>query len=231
MRFPEEMLIGTTMKGSSVMDRKRRYLIAVSVVAVTAIALLGGLLATHTNTAQADSAKTVKHVYITFYGFPDNSCQTENQHTCNDIAYPKSGGFPTKHDVATEGKGTYSDPVTYAGAGDDNGNGGPVKPGTIIYVPYLEKYFVMEDSCFECTNDWKSGHNWHVDLWMGSNTVNGKNKIIACEDNLTIDNGVPGTGKIIVNPPKNLKVDTTKMFTNGSKDNTGTCTAHTYTYG
>ena len=188
-------------------------------------------ISTPTPTSTTTGGTTVKTVYVTFYGFPDNSCQTENQHTCNDIAYPKSGGFPTKHDIATEGSGTYDDPVTYAGAGDNNGNGGPVKPGTIIYVPYLEKYFVMEDQCAECTTDWNSGHNWHVDLWMGSNMFNGGNVIINCEDQLTVDNGVPGTGRIIVNPPSNLAVDTTKMFTNGSTDNTGTCTAHTYTYG
>src|SRR5215472_10630410 len=170
------------------MHRMRPILIAVSIVAVAALAIFSGLVITHSNSAQAASRKTIRTVYITFYGFPDNSCQTEQQHTCNTIAYPKSGGFPTKHDVATEGSGTYSDPVTYAGAGDDNGNGGPVKPGTIIYVPYLEKYFVFEDQCAECATDWNSGHNWHVDLWMGSNMINGGNVIINCEDQLTVDN-------------------------------------------
>jgi hypothetical protein len=211
------------------MQRLRPWLISGTAIAVTGMVILAGFMFSRPNIAQAASTKTVKNVYITFYGFPDNSCQSENQHTCNTIAYPQNGGFPTKHDFATEGKGTYSDPVTYAGAGDDNGNGGPVKPGTIIYVPYVHKYFVMEDQCFECGQDWKH-HNWHVDLWMGSNTVNGKQKIIDCEDNLTIDNGAPGTGEIIVNPAKNLPVNTTKLFTNGSKAGTGTCTAHTYAY-
>src|SRR5690348_3046632 len=44
---------------------------------------------------------------ITWYGFNDNSGETEDQHGSADIAYPKSDGYPTPHNHATEGKGTY----------------------------------------------------------------------------------------------------------------------------
>jgi hypothetical protein len=61
--------------------------------------------------------------------------------------------------------GTYADPITYAGVKD------VTPPGTIIYNFDLQKYFIMEDECEECGNNWKKDHKWHVDLWMGCDEV------------------------------------------------------------
>ena len=70
-----------------------------------------------------------------------------------DIAYPdlhKEAG----------GTGTYKDPITYAGTKK------ATKPGSIIYVNFLQKYFIMEDDCEECDHEWDRNQKWHFDLWM-----------------------------------------------------------------
>jgi hypothetical protein len=165
---------------------------------------------------------TINGVYVTWYGFNDNSCQIESEHNCNTIAFPKSGGFPTKHDIATEGTGTYSDPVTFATAANDDGSGAEIKVGSIIYVPEVRKYFVMEDSCYECGQEWAAQRSWHVDLWMGPSYGSDNTSLMNCEDKLTLGSAYHGSGTIIVNPPTTLTVDTHPLFSND------TCTAHTY---
>ena len=83
----------------------------------------------------------------TFYGARDN-CPPGG-----DIAYPdlhKEAG----------GNGTYTNPITYAGCKD------ATKPGSIIYVEFLQKYFIMEDDCEECDHEWRTVKHWHFDLWM-----------------------------------------------------------------
>src|SRR5262249_14458485 len=100
-----------------------------------------------------------KHVFITNYGFNDNSCQVESQHNCATIAFPGVG--PKKHQEATEGAGTYDDPNPCAASADDPGTGelesqggATLAPGTIVYNPLSQKYYVMEDQCAECTADY-----------------------------------------------------------------------------
>jgi hypothetical protein len=165
---------------------------------------------------------TVNNVYITWYGFNDNSCQVESQHNCNTIAYPQSAGYQTAHEIGTEGKGTYDDPSTFATAMSDDGSSGEIPVGTIIYVPEVRKYFIMEDQCFECGQEWAQGMNWHVDLWMGPSYGSAQQQLISCEDSLTVGATNAGTGTIIIDPPADLPVDTNPLFTND------TCTAHTY---
>jgi hypothetical protein len=151
---------------------------------------------------------------MTNYGFNDNSCQVESQHNCATIAYPGKG--PKKHMEATEGAGTYDDPITAAAAGDNGGTGqlesqggATLAPGTIIYNPLTQKYYVMEDQCAECTADYnckydddeakntpgdppatgqcKTDQFFHIDFWMGP-TVSQQDpaNLIKCEDNGTI---------------------------------------------
>ena len=170
-------------------------------------------------------------VYITWYGFNDNSCTVESQHSCDDIAYPGYG--PKKHQVATEGVGTYDDPITAAASdqGWETAGGATLKPGTLIYNPEVQKYFVMEDSCLECGDEWKChlssddtddprppagcqpGTNKHIDFWMGPDFQQNATSLNDCEDNSTFGNPYAGTGTVIVNPPPNLPVKTTKLYT------------------
>ncbi|HWZ89867.1 MAG TPA: hypothetical protein VNW92_13490 [Polyangiaceae bacterium] len=173
---------------------------------------------------------TWTNVYVTWYGFDDNSCDVETTHTCDNIAYPKSDGYPTKHNGATEGKGTYDDPVTFAAsdAGDGESFGGvTIAPGTIIYYAKVRKYFIMEDSCFECHTEWDAKKALHVDLWMGPSvpppgqTMFGA-PLINCEDDHTSGQAYHGVDTIIVNPPSDLPVDQTMLF-DGTQ-----CTMKTY---
>jgi len=84
---------------------------------------------------------------VTLYGWPDND--------------PPGGAiaYPRMHSTAG-GTGTYANPVTMSSDSRE------LRPGTRIYVPYLHKYFVMEDDCAQCDSDWAHGW-WHVDLWIG----------------------------------------------------------------
>jgi hypothetical protein len=176
-------------------------------------------------------------VYQTWYGFNDNSCGVENIHSCNDIAYPGYG--PQKHKVATEGKGTFDDPITAAAAdnGCESSGGATLVPGTIIYNPEVHKYFIMEDSCLECTQECncQSGADGtppagctknqyrHIDFWMGPNdTAQNATALNNCEDKLTLGDPYKGPGTVIINPPANLPVDTAPLYINNA------CTAHTY---
>jgi hypothetical protein len=184
---------------------------------------VSGTPSTSTPTGTSTGGQKITGVYITWYGFNDNSCQVESEHNCNTIAFPHSDGYATKHDIATEGTGTYADPITFATAAKDSGSPAEFAPGTIIYVPYVHKYFVMEDSCYECGQEWfTSSPHYHVDLWMGPSYGSENDPLMNCEDSLTLGSTNNGSGVIIVNPPTNLTVDTNPLFTNN------TCTAHTY---
>jgi len=171
-------------------------------------------------TGAGGAGVTWSKVFVTWYGYDDNSCDTEAQHTCNNIAYPMSDGFPTKHNSATEGKGTYDDPITFAAATSDNPEsfgGATLKPGSIIYYAKVKKYFMLEDSCFECSQQWQATKLLHVDLWMGPSmpptgqTMFGQ-PLIDCENNSTDSSADNPTDTIIVDPPSNLEVSQTVLF-------------------
>jgi hypothetical protein len=135
-------------------------------------------------------------MYVTSYGYNDNSPPSA------DIAYP------VIHSKATEGKGTYSDPITFATDRSE------ISPGSIVYVPFLQKYFIMEDDCVECDSDWSSGHHYHIDLWMGPQHSSSASALYACEDKVTRN------ASVILSPSHTLTVDTTPLFKNNK------CTAH-----
>ena len=86
-------------------------------------------------------ASTTTNFLVTLYGWPDNSPPG------NAIAYPADGGYPTIHNAAG-GTGTYSNPVTFA---TDQAE---LPIGSIVYYPYLHRYFIMEDDCTACDQDW-----------------------------------------------------------------------------
>jgi hypothetical protein len=175
------------------LTRRRLTALFSGLLAVALCAL--GLMA---STAPAQ-ASTTRNFLVTLYGWPDNSPPG------NAIAYPENGGYPTIHNVAS-GVGTYANPITYA---TDQAE---LPVGTIVYYPYLHRYFIMEDDCTECDEDW-TGHGpdggpnlYHIDLWI--NGQNGdSNDVINCEDNLT-----QNSESVIVNPPGTEPVDTTPLF-------------------
>ena len=144
----------------------------------------------------------------TSYGYDDNSPPSA------EIAYPKSDGYPTVHDEATEGSGKYDDPITMATDKDE------IAIGSIVYLCHLRKYLVMEDDCGDCDSDWEDDKKYHIDVWMGPQKSLPSNLLYACEDYVTIDNA-----GIIVNPAnESLPVDTTPLI----DPDTGNCSAVLY---
>eukprot|EP01088_Endostelium_zonatum_P013018 TRINITY_DN27365_c0_g1_i1.p1 TRINITY_DN27365_c0_g1~~TRINITY_DN27365_c0_g1_i1.p1 ORF type:complete len:183 (-),score=26.56 TRINITY_DN27365_c0_g1_i1:37-585(-) len=142
------------------------------------------------------------NMQVTSYGFNDNSPPSAQ------IAYPRNAGYPTLHNQATETSGTYNDPITFATSKAE------IPIGTKIYIPFLSKYFIMEDDCTQCDSDWKSGRR-HVDLWMGPQYSSNTNSLDNCEGYIS-----KSSANVIVNPPSNLGVCQTKMFQNNQ------CTAN-----
>ncbi|MEY9854498.1 hypothetical protein ABH935_000095 [Catenulispora sp. GAS73] len=156
---------------------------------------------------RAAASGTTEQTFLTFYGWWDNT--------------PPGGviSYPQIHQTAG-GTGTYSDPITFATDSSEQ------PPGTIVYVPRVGKYFIMEDSCEECSADW-TGHGpnggpnlRHLDLWLGGQGGNAF-KAIECEDALTDYNsdGTPSMEPVIVNPPSNETVTSEPIFNTG----TGAC--------
>jgi F5/8 type C domain/Ricin-type beta-trefoil lectin domain len=180
----------------------RRVLVAIvtaaSLVIVSAFAgLLGG----------AAFAAATQPTFLTFYGWYDNTPPGA------DISYPQI------HSTAG-GKGTYADPITFATSTAE------LKAGTKVWVPRVRKYFIMEDSCQECGEDW-SGHGpnggpklRHIDLWLGGKGGNAFDAI-NCEDALTHYNAdnTPTLEPVVVDPPSNEDYDSTPLF----NTSTGAC--------
>jgi 3D (Asp-Asp-Asp) domain-containing protein len=139
----------------------------------------------------------VNNVYITFYGFDDND-NGSGQFGVSTISNP------VIHQVATETSGTFNNPSTFAS--DEMFRVFGV--GSIIYVPKYRKYYILEDTCVECTADQNNG-NTHIDLYIGGNTQLEGSPLINCENTLTTGGFVD---TVILNPPNNLPVDTVVLY-------------------
>jgi hypothetical protein len=165
--------------------RKRTWIAAALTIAVAAITLTGITL------SQPAQAATTRTMLVTLYGWPDNS--------------PPGDGtaFGTGH---AGGVGTYANPVTFATDQRE------FAPGTKVYYPFLHRYFIMQDECVACDNDWNAGR-YHIDMWVGGQGGN-TNAVIQCENSLT-----QSAGQVISDPPTNEPVDTTPLF----NSSTNTC--------
>lgn len=183
--------------------RRARVLYPVTVF-VAVIACAVAWLAGGTASATQAPAATTHQAFVTFYGWYDNTPPSAA------IAYP------VIHQTAG-GTGTWSDPITYAS------DTAETPAGTKIYVPRVQKYFIMEDDCAECDSDWK-GHGpdggpglWHFDLWLGGKGGNAISAI-ECEDALTNYNpdNTPKLESVIVGPPSNEPVSSAPLFNTGN---------------
>ncbi|MGE3287067.1 MAG: hypothetical protein AB7J32_13330 [Pseudonocardia sp.] len=151
-------------------------------------------------TAPATSATSATvRVEVTFYAGADNDPPGSSE-----IAHPNG-----RHQTAG-GTGTWADPLTLATDPDE------LPVGTVVYVPRLQKYFVMEDDCEDCIAQWKRSRHGHVDLWISAATDPG---VLDCEAALTRDD--PET--IQINPPADRTVDPRPLHDAAS----GACWPHT----
>jgi len=130
--------------------------------------------------AAPSSGEVTLSAYVTGYSYWDNTPagSTEISH-------------PVIHQTAG-GTGTYSDPITLA-VGHSIINGKDIldyPAGTKFYIPYLEKYAIVEDTCGDgatpqngpCHTGYQ-GHVW-VDLYVDGANVSSA-VANACMDNIT----------------------------------------------
>lgn len=151
---------------------------------------------TFTNTPKPAQQGSTVSIYITYYGWNDNDPPG------TDIAYPKSD-YPASVHSSAGGSGTFTDPVTFA----SDPNLYPV--GTKLYIPYIKKYVIMEDSCASCIKDYKDGKK-HIDIWAGGNG-NNEDKLLACEEYWTRDSMT-----IEIGAQNGMEVNTTPIFNSGN---------------
>ena len=140
---------------------------------------------TATHAAAAPAAST-DETLVTLY------CWYENSPPGCSIAYPLI------HSCAG-GVGSFSNPTRFAT--DEN----RIRSGTIIYYAPLERYFIMEDDCTACDEDWTGqgpdggpGYR-HIDPWPHGAAGDNASALFACEDSWTSNGQVP----VIVDPPRN----------------------------
>jgi hypothetical protein len=153
------------------------------------------------------------YVSITSFGFNDNDNGC-GQYSTSTIAYPQNGGNPTLHNVGTEGAGTYDDPITFAADVPYGINNNTFPPGSRIYVPFLEKYFILEDQCATCGDvtpqaSPASNPQYHIDLWMGPSSASNSTALNNCEASITRSDYI-----IVRSRSHSLAVDTTPLFQN-----------------
>lgn len=135
---------------------------------------------------------------ITFYGFDDNDDGRGNTGSAA-IAYPEI------HERATEDIGTYDRPSTFAA------DRRYIPRGTRIYIPRLQKYFIMEDLCGACVRD-ASARRLKVDVFIGANTHIQGTALRNCQHALT-ESGY--RQEIIFNPSPDYPVSTKPLFKDG----------------
>lgn len=163
-------------------------------VVLTAFLLIGGMLGwyawNHTN--------KIYNVPITFFSYPDNDNSKVIAH--------QLPGRPINHEgnPIASGVGSYDDPITAAAAADNQ----RLPLGTLIYVPLLQKYLLIEEECGDC------GNNQGINIWMESN-ADFRDEVLACEAAWTPDDHI----EVEVDPPSGHYVDPTPFFDVG----TGVC--------
>jgi hypothetical protein len=149
--------------------------------------------------AHAATPVTVHNVWLSTYTWWNNSPPG-----CG-IEYAKSYGYPTIDECAGNSvnnapgrTGAYNDPITYAAQDSGVFN---YPPGTIVYVPYFAKYFILEDLCATCYTA-----QAQMDLWLGG--VSQSQESDQSSSNMV---NLWTQKDVIVNPPSNEPVNTSQL--------------------
>lgn len=135
--------------------------------------------------------------YVTGYSYWDNTPPGSSE-----ISHPRV------HNVAG-GAGTYADPITVA-VGHDLSSGSDVldwPAGTRFYLPYLQRYFIVEDTCGDgsapengpCHTDYPSPALTWLDLWVGGQNAD-REASDSCMSQIT------GVHTVIRNPGSGYRV-------------------------
>ena len=150
--------------------------------------------------ATAPAATSTVQAFMTLYGYADNSPPG------TDIAHPcgrRSGAG---------GTGTYADPITFATDVKE------LPWCEVIYVPYMERYFIHEDECSECDRDWRRYGLYRFDMWAGGDAASRhdpeKKALHRCESTWTRADSVkdPTNPTVTLDPPNDLPVTTAAIF-------------------
>jgi len=165
---------------------------------LVALAVVGIILPAAARRADADS--TSVQAFTTLYGYADNS--PPGRAIAHPCIHPEAGGT-----------GTYADPITFATDVRE------LPWCRIIYVPYMQRYFIHEDECSECDRDWSRRHKYRFDMWAGGDQNARKRPerraLHQCEDAWTRGDSIrdPNNPMIVVDPPLDLPVATAAIFT------------------
>jgi len=147
----------------------------------------------------ATALTTNVSAFMTLYGWADNS--------------PPGPGIahPCLH-ASAGGTGTFADPITFATDVSE------VPWCGVIYVPYMQRYFIHEDECSECDRDWNNLHLYRFDMWAGGDAQSThspeRRALLRCESTWTKANTVtdPNNPSIVVDPAAGLPVTTAPIF-------------------
>jgi Putative Ig domain len=153
-------------------------------------------------TPPAAGAQTTNvKAFMTLYGWADNS--PPGPGIAHTTCLHRSAG----------GTGTYANPITFATDVSELGW------CTIIYVPYMKRYFIHEDECSQCDRDWTTQHLYRFDMWAGGNAQSLEQPehkaLLQCESTWTRADSIddPDNPTVMVNPPDNLPVTPAPIFT------------------
>lgn len=149
---------------------------------------------------------TITTAYVTGYTWFDNT--PPGSSTISD---------PIIHSVAG-GTGTYADPITVAVGWSTGPTVMDYDPGTIMYMPYLRRYFIVEDKCGDtvppqngpCHNlaTADAGATTWVDIWIG-----GEGGTETAVQNCA--NAITGIHTIIIDPVSTYPVVSGPVYNNG----------------
>lgn len=137
---------------------------------------------------------TMKTGFITGYTIHDNDPPGSKE-----IAYSNQWDTRTLHSAAG-GIGTYDDPITLAAQAGD------YAPGTRFYLPHVDRYFILEDTCASCGEK----PEW-IDMWIAGELSDNATATDACARQLT------GMFTFEVNPPRGRHVVSGSLF-NSAQD-------------
>jgi hypothetical protein len=156
------------------------------------------------------STEVRKQAYTTGYGWWDNT-PAGSSDISHPVIHTKAGG-----------DGSYSNPVTIA-VGHSIINGKDVldyPAGTKMYIPNLQKYFIVEDTCGDgntpqngpCHQGYPAGTTTWVDVWIGGQSAT-HTQSDNCEGKLTDANGEAHL--LIINPDHRYRVVSGDILLNG----------------